>query len=272
MKIAPYKGRRGGGNVKYFSATGPWGTLLFGVTYTDRKKNSVFDKREFQVSEINTGNGWTRECPDTRDILLRTTGETFEGKRDRGKWLEAVYKGTQLPKMTTASASILPKVPQSPQRVVPATPSYMGMPSVQEGSYEVTIQGPTDLLTVTKRRGEQGLLRDFLMKGHESLRCALCGRDFAPEHLITAHIKKRRHASEAERRDTAIVVPMCVMGCDALFEGGWVGVKDSVVIRLRTAKTTPATEEIISGILGRVMSFWNPQTKPYFEWHLQHHK
>lgn len=130
MNIVPYKGRSGGGNVKYYSATGPRGTLLFGVTYTDRKKKGVFDKREFQVSEINTGNGWTRECPDTRDILLRTTGETFEGKRDRGKWLEAVYKGTQLPKMTTASASNLPRV------------------SVKEGSYEVTIQGQTDLLTV----------------------------------------------------------------------------------------------------------------------------
>lgn len=110
------------------------------------------------------------------------------------------------------------------------------------------------------------------MKGRDRLPCALCGRDFAPEHLITAHIKKRRHASEAERRDTAIVVPMCAMGCDVLFEGGWVGVKEGEVIRLRTEKTTPATEGIISGLLGRSVSFWNPQTKPYFEWHLHHHK
>jgi len=272
MKIVPYKERRVGGNVKYFSVTGPLGTLLIGVTYTNRKKNGVMDKREFQVSEINAGKGWTRECPDTRDILLRTTGETFEGNRDRGKWLEALYRGTQLPKMTTATVPALQKVPPSPQRGVSPPPSYKGVPRIQEGSYEVTIQGQTDLLTVTKRRGEQGLLRGFLMKGRESLPCALCGRDFAPEHLITAHIKKRHHASEAERRDTAIVVPMCVMGCDALFERGWIGVKDGEVIRLKTAKTTPAAEEIILRLLGSPVTFWNPQTKPYFEWHLQHHK
>lgn len=171
MNIEPYKGRSASGNVKYFSAIGPSGPLLIGVTFTNPESEG---KREYQVYEINSGNGWTRKCPDTRDILLKTTGETFEGKRDRGKWLESVYLGTPGPKMITLSASISPKAPLTPTKVVHTPHAFKGTPIVQEGSFEVSIQGPIDLLTVTKRRGEQGFLRDFLMKGCDSLPWRRC--------------------------------------------------------------------------------------------------
>lgn len=103
MKIESYNGRSSSGRTKCFTVTGPKGTIQIGVTYTDRKKNGVFFKREFQVDEINTGSGWTDECPDTRAILLNTIGETFKGKRDRIKWLEAVYTGSHLPKTITST-------------------------------------------------------------------------------------------------------------------------------------------------------------------------
>lgn len=77
--------------------------MQIGITYTDRTKKGVFFKREFQVDKINTGNGWDKKCPDTRGILFSTIGETFAGKRDRIRWLEADYNGSPLPKTTSSN-------------------------------------------------------------------------------------------------------------------------------------------------------------------------
>jgi hypothetical protein len=64
---------------------GPKGSIQLAVTFTDRSNG----KREYQVSRINTGTGWTRECPDMPGILQRHIGETYTGTR--GKWLETIY-------------------------------------------------------------------------------------------------------------------------------------------------------------------------------------
>jgi hypothetical protein len=59
------------------------------------------------------------------------------------------------------------------------------------------------------------------------------------------------------------------MGCDAL---GWIGVRNGKVVRVKSAMTTLAADEIISGLVGKNVSYWNPQMKPYFDRHLQYHK
>lgn len=58
-------------------------------------------------------------------------------------------------------------------------------------------------------------------------RCGLCGNSLPSDLLTAAHIKPRSACSAAERVDAPwIVMPACLIGCDALFELGYLGVGD----------------------------------------------
>ena len=47
------------------------------------------------------------------------------------------------------------------------------------------------------------------------------------ELLVAAHIKPRNLCTEIERLDAHVATLMCVLGCDALFERGYLRVMDS---------------------------------------------
>jgi hypothetical protein len=79
-------------------------------------------------------------------------------------------------------------------------------------------------------RREQTFLRQYLFRDSQFGLCALCGENLSIALLVAAHIKPCAQCSDAERRDYANnVVPMCLLGCDDLFERGWVVVRDSRV-------------------------------------------
>jgi hypothetical protein len=80
--------------------------------------------------------------------------------------------------------------------------------------------------TVLVRR-EQTLLRQYLFGENEWESCAICENALPVFLLVTAPIKPRAACSDMERRDYANnVVPMCVLGCDALFERGVIIAED----------------------------------------------
>lgn len=82
-----------------------------------------------------------------------------------------------------------------------------------------------------------------------------------------AHIKPRTDCSDAERRDFAHVVPMCLLGCDALFERCLVVVHaGKVKVRIR-AGAKGRFSEVVGALEGRSTPAWEPDRFKYFRWH-----
>ena len=76
-------------------------------------------------------------------------------------------------------------------------------------------------------RREQSFLRQYLFGENEVGTCVICGNELPVFLLVAAHIKPRAKCNDAERRDYANnVVPMCLLGCDALFKRGFIVIVD----------------------------------------------
>ncbi len=72
-------------------------------------------------------------------------------------------------------------------------------------------------------RAEQSVLREVLLHGAATGTCALCGRAMDSRLLVAAHIKKRSHCTDQEKRDLSNVGMLnCKFGCDELYERGFI--------------------------------------------------
>lgn len=76
----------------------------------------------------------------------------------------------------------------------------------------------TDGCSNISTRREQHILSLWLFEGKSKEYCAICQKEFSVKSLITAHKKKRKDCAENERTDPHIVMPLCVFGCDYLYE------------------------------------------------------
>lgn len=76
----------------------------------------------------------------------------------------------------------------------------------------------TDVETDVLLRKEQRLLREWLFNNTSFSNCAICRRKFSNSALVAAHKKNRSNCSDNERTDPYIVMPLCVFGCDYLYE------------------------------------------------------
>ncbi|MGB6120946.1 MAG: hypothetical protein WBG80_03475, partial [Bacteroidota bacterium] len=99
-----------------------------------------------------------------------------------------------------------------------------------------------------KARTEQPKLRKFLLGGRENANCFLCGRNLSASLLVAAHIKPRRECSPEERRDLSDVALMCRLGCDSLFELGFITVRDGRLTRSSFAASDPTLSEYTAGL------------------------
>lgn len=62
--------------------------------------------------------------------------------------------------------------------------------------------------------------------------CGICNKEYPINLLITAHIKKQTHCTFEEKLDYKnIVMPMCKMGCDDLYEKGYIFIRDGKVMK-----------------------------------------
>lgn len=135
------------------------------------------------------------------------------------------------------------------------------------------LQGSLDKPTSTTSRQEQDLLRGVLGLFRDGAsECGLCGRTFPNELLIAAHIKKRADCTDVERLDLKnIAMPACLLGCDALFERGFIAVSQSgKVIVADVARAVPALADALAVLESRSMPSWAKSTEPYFAWHRSH--
>ncbi|RMZ49610.1 HNH endonuclease [Flavobacteriaceae bacterium PRS1] len=120
-------------------------------------------------------------------------------------------------------------------------------------------------------RKEQGYLRKLLFGKKTIDMCACCNRELPVSLLVTAHIKKRALCKTFEKLDKNIVMPMCKLGCDEIFEKGYISVKDGKFIDLKKTPTTHHLNGYIKHVNGNNCNYYNDNTISYFDWHLIHH-
>ncbi len=134
--------------------------------------------------------------------------------------------------------------------------------------------GGTDVAVRRMGRREQRFLRGALGiatgDANAVTACGLCGRAFPHAFLVAAHIKPRHMCSDAERLDLPHVGgALCVAGCDAMFEQGYVGVDDigRIVALLPAAAIPAAVADLVEPLLGTRAPGWSAERAVYFKAH-----
>lgn len=136
---------------------------------------------------------------------------------------------------------------------------------------EFFVGGPSDRLALVAVRAEQRYLRKQQLRRWDGA-CSLCGRRLPEELLVGAHIKPRGACSEDERMDTRNVSMLaCLLGCDALFERGYITVNEQGTIE-RGARRSERIDDRLRDIVGRTCPAFTDDSRHYFAWHRQHHR
>lgn len=131
-------------------------------------------------------------------------------------------------------------------------------------------EGLLDVEGQTYRRKEQSFLRYYLFGGKSESVCGICGRKLPTSMLITSHIKKRSECSKEEKLDYKnVVMPMCKLGCDDLYEKGYIYVQNGQVKINDQKKITQDLREELSKLDGRKCQYYNKNTMSYFDAHRQ---
>jgi hypothetical protein len=127
----------------------------------------------------------------------------------------------------------------------------------------------TDELRLRLARKEQAYWRQMLFKGSQIGQCAICNEHYPVDLLVAAHIKKRSACDREERLDPNNVLPMCLFGCDALFERGYVFVDKFGRVRLGRSSTFSSTLRNRLTKLDRFVSCWSDKNSWYFAEHAE---
>ncbi len=127
-----------------------------------------------------------------------------------------------------------------------------------------------DKKVLTAVRTEQSYLRKNLFGNKKISACGICGRQIPVDLLIVSHIKRRSECTLDERRDAAnVVMPMCRLGCDDLFEKGYITVDNGRVTVSSLPYLPTAIQEYFKLISEKPCSHWSASSKKYFDWHKQ---
>jgi hypothetical protein len=146
------------------------------------------------------------------------------------------------------------------------------VPDAGENEADAVITVGPDGEVVVKFRAEHSQLKKHLFGGKNEGECALCGKLLPKGLLVTSHIKKRAECNPAERMDKRVVMAACALGCDAVYERGYITVGPIGVIEL--GPRTAATEHLstfVTGLVGKKVSAFTPHTAKYFAWHARWH-
>ncbi|MFD9704181.1 hypothetical protein [Lentzea sp. NPDC059081] len=135
---------------------------------------------------------------------------------------------------------------------------------------EELFEGELDGVSVTTVRKEQRWLKSKAFGNAELVECELCG-EMQPQRLIwAAHIKRRADCSEEERRRWRNnIIAACKLGCDDLFEHGYVYVGED--LRIQAGPPARGLESVLAFIeqrlAGRTVSDRGGARAPMFAAH-----
>ncbi|MFE1099025.1 hypothetical protein ACFW4K_00810 [Nocardiopsis alba] len=117
-------------------------------------------------------------------------------------------------------------------------------------------------------RVEQKKLRAAKLGKRTEVPCDLCQLTLPKRLVHTAHIKRRSVSSSEERRDLENVMFACVLGCDSLFEHGYVYVDADGLIHASNQVGDGALATAVTR-LGESCTAFSEKSAPYFAWHRQ---
>lgn len=152
--------------------------------------------------------------------------------------------------------------------------SSVYLPDVNDNELEeIIIQlEETDSQVTTLRRLEQGYLKKHLFGNKVESKCSFCGNKYPVSFLVAAHIKKRAHCNHQERLDLNVVMPMCKLGCDEIFEKGYVFIDQGIIKRSSHKSFTSDLINYVKPLEGTNCPSYNTKSAKYFEWHRSFHK
>lgn len=164
-----------------------------------------------------------------------------------------------------------PKIPQAPSFISSRKIFFQETeePLVRVKSYLAAFADSDELdaASVARKRKEQVFLRTYLLQGKENGTCALCGKVFPGEMLVAAHIKPRSQCNRDEKLDFDVIAAlMCTLGCDSLFERGFVYAPNGTIKQNLDRETTPHLNAAIYERVGRVIEKWSASSA-YYVWH-----
>ena|GEM_PF-1416623 len=146
---------------------------------------------------------------------------------------------------------------------------WFALPTKKQFIQAAKIKGPLDREHSVLGRVEQSYLRHILFDGDEHATCSLCGRRLPVGLLIAAHVKPRSECSRRERLDMHnITFRVCLLGCDALYERGFLAVREGGQIVISTVQPSRAIKAVLRRFRGRTCKDWNKGRAKYFNWHL----
>ncbi|MGR5246810.1 hypothetical protein ACP3VU_19215 [Vibrio sp. PNB23_22_6] len=164
-----------------------------------------------------------------------------------------------------SNPDLKPRVPAS--IIVSKNIDIEGSFSIEGELRKISKLPELDVEFTAKKRAEQSLLRAHLLDGNKLGTCTICNYQLPENMLVAAHIKHRAKCSDEEKLDFgAVATLMCKLGCDDLYEKGYIYVDDGEVRSNPKAVTTDVLDTIISSLVGNKISNWET-SKKYYEWH-----
>lgn len=116
-------------------------------------------------------------------------------------------------------------------------------PAVTYEEFAAAVERDTDAAAEGRRRVEQAFLRRFLLAGRVVAPCAFCGQSLPAGLLIAAHVKRRAELAHKQRLAfDQVAVLACTLGCDSLYEQGYVAVDPGGALTVAT-DVEPAVAE-----------------------------
>lgn len=149
-----------------------------------------------------------------------------------------------------------------------------GVPRTDQAYLDlVNLNGELDRKVQANARREQKYLRNYLFFGKKYSQCIICNDDFPVELLVAAHIRRRATCIDAMKLDFKNnVFAICKLGCDELFERGYIAVnKDGYWEKLWKKPVVGRVAELIQSIEGKECLEFKEDSKKYFEWHYEDH-
>lgn len=124
--------------------------------------------------------------------------------------------------------------------------------------------GKSDRASTGTARREQSILAEWVFGDKKHAECAICQLEYSRSALVVAHKKKRSLCAENERLDPYIVFPLCIFGCDFLYEHRFLTIREGKVASGRAA-LSETEKAAVSALSGRKLKLpWSSGPAAYF--------
>jgi hypothetical protein len=261
------------GSVRITQRFNTWNSACAAAAVPARQREREYSRRWTEKDLLQ----WVRRYLDETGRAATYSGFTLwlrrhsdEGapsaqtiRNNLGKWRDVVELA-----MVSGKDEADVYSPSDGKRVVQESDgSLLGLPETRWDPEE------TDSEVLGTVRREQAHLRRHLLSGQTEGTCAICGRLLPAQLLIAAHIVPRRLLDHAGRRDFGSAAMLaCVLGCDALFEWGYVAVDEAGRIVSARPAETGQLRELVHAVVGRECTAYSTVTNARFAQHRDLHK